>query len=46
MSVSPEATQDGDKQAACHQAGQSLQPPPAAHPEGIQDGKELATGTR
>lgn len=44
MSVSPEATQDGD--AACHQAGQSLQLPPAVQPEGIQDGKELDTGTR
>ena len=46
MSMSPEGTPDGDKQAAYHQAGQPLQPPPTVHPEGIQDGNELDTGTR
>ena len=40
--VSPEGTQDGDKQADPLASHQPLQPPSTVHPERTQNGKEQA----
>ena len=42
--VSPEGTQEGEKQAACPLSCQPLQLLPTLHPEGIQDGEKQDTG--